>query len=391
MFDAQMVEWLAGEEGRKVLQRAEGLDFQKVGDVERLRRSCTARQAHAVIELVEARRRGAAKFSRADRMYFDRVGLEQSTGQVVARYKARRFAGFESVADLCCGVGGDLLGLAGQAPMVVGVDRQLSRLMMARLNAEAYGVGDRVRVVCGDVRRMSVDCEAFHLDPDRRSGGRRVVQLSQMEPGIEFIEQLLQRTRDGAIKVSAAVSYRQLPWDCEVEIISCAGQCKQAVFWFGRLASCHRRATVLPSGASIDDSWVTRREVADIDRYLFDPDPAVSRADLLGQLAGRFDLSFVAPGATCLTGPTPRHSDFFQCFEVDEIMAWHEDKVRRYLSQVGVGLVAVKPRGVKLDVDSLSRRLRGAGEKDRVVFVLRVGRKVLAVVGQKAGEKAKGG
>ena len=45
----------------------------------------------AAIRLVEGRRKGAAKFDRADRMWFDPVGVEQATAEAVARHKARRF------------------------------------------------------------------------------------------------------------------------------------------------------------------------------------------------------------------------------------------------------------------------------------------------------------
>ncbi|OLT16508.1 hypothetical protein BJF78_13855 [Pseudonocardia sp. CNS-139] len=55
-------------------------------------------------------------------MFFTRDGLEQSSAEVVARHTARRYAGAATVADLCCGIGGDLLALAAGSA-VVAVDR----------------------------------------------------------------------------------------------------------------------------------------------------------------------------------------------------------------------------------------------------------------------------
>ncbi|MGB6164688.1 MAG: hypothetical protein WBF75_19385, partial [Pseudonocardiaceae bacterium] len=40
--------------------------------------------------------------------------VEQASSEVIAEHRARRFAGAVRVADLCCGIGGDLLALGGQ-------------------------------------------------------------------------------------------------------------------------------------------------------------------------------------------------------------------------------------------------------------------------------------
>ncbi|RMG40863.1 MAG: class I SAM-dependent methyltransferase, partial [Planctomycetota bacterium] len=75
----------------------------------------------AAVELIQARQRARGKFSRADRMWFDRRGVEQATDELIARRKAERFAAHPEVVDLCCGVGGDTIALA-QRTGVVAVD-----------------------------------------------------------------------------------------------------------------------------------------------------------------------------------------------------------------------------------------------------------------------------
>ena len=44
--------------------------------------------------------------------FFTPVGWEQATDELIAAYKASRFPADGPVADLCCGIGGDLLVLA---------------------------------------------------------------------------------------------------------------------------------------------------------------------------------------------------------------------------------------------------------------------------------------
>ncbi len=90
----------------------------------------------------ELRMRAEAKFGRARDMFFTRAGLEQASSEPLARHRARRYDGARQVADLCCGIGGDLLALAAGRP-VLAVDRDPLHLRMARVNAGAYRRGCR--------------------------------------------------------------------------------------------------------------------------------------------------------------------------------------------------------------------------------------------------------
>src|SRR5450755_1832155 len=81
-----------------------------------LRRRYPAGLVAAAVAQHELRLQARAKFSRAMQMYFTRPGLEQASAEVVARHRAARYSPFGRVADLCCGIGGDLLALAQAIP-----------------------------------------------------------------------------------------------------------------------------------------------------------------------------------------------------------------------------------------------------------------------------------
>ena len=76
----------------------------------------------------------------------------------------RRFAGRGSIADLGCGIGGDLLGLAQYAP-VWGIDLHRARLRAAQMNAAAAGVGDRVGFVEAEIED---DCENYFCQASKK-------------------------------------------------------------------------------------------------------------------------------------------------------------------------------------------------------------------------------
>src|SRR5690606_2819831 len=72
------------------------------------------------------------------------AGLEQATRAPVAAHRAARLAAVlgagASVADLCCGIGGDLLALARAGLSVTGLDRDPVAVEAARANLAACGL-----------------------------------------------------------------------------------------------------------------------------------------------------------------------------------------------------------------------------------------------------------
>ena len=74
------------------------------------------------------------------------------------------------VADLCCGIGGDLLALAAGRE-VLAVDRDAAHARLAVHNAGVYGVADGVRACVCDVRDVRLaGIGAVFVDPARRRG-----------------------------------------------------------------------------------------------------------------------------------------------------------------------------------------------------------------------------
>ncbi|HEY5015694.1 MAG TPA: SAM-dependent methyltransferase, partial [Streptosporangiaceae bacterium] len=97
--------------GQELLARLSGQEVSP-GDALRLARELRASYppelVAAALTQQALRMSGRKKFSRADSMLFTRAGLEQASSELAARHSARRFSRFSTVADLCCGIGGNL-------------------------------------------------------------------------------------------------------------------------------------------------------------------------------------------------------------------------------------------------------------------------------------------
>ena len=172
--------------GREALTRAAELLGDAPGSelavAAALRREYPASLAAAAVAQHELRLAARGKFSRAMEMLFTRGGYEQSSSETIARHRAARFAGTRRIADLCCGIGGDLIALASAqgttaprpAATVLAVDRDEIHARLAIHNAGVYGEADRVRACVADVRDIALDgVDAVFIDPARRAGTRR--------------------------------------------------------------------------------------------------------------------------------------------------------------------------------------------------------------------------
>jgi hypothetical protein len=401
----ERLEFLRRPEGREAAEEARRLGVgEPLRTLTALRRRWPAGEAAAAFELASLRARAAAKFSRAEGMLFEREALEQASGERIARWRARRFAGREVVADLCCGIGGDTLALAGVA-RVVAMDRDLLRLEMLRENAGAYGVADRVWPVCGQVPDALPRVMAAFVDPSRRSRdprgeSRRARRLEGMSPPLSALLALADRLPAMGIKLSPALDDEELAAAlrgtargargpvAELEFISDGGECREAVLWLGSLATATRRATVLPAGETRAlPPGGASVPVGPPGAYLYEPDAAIVRAHLVDMLGEELEAWKLDPQIAYLSSDRLRRTPLAAAFAVRETMPFQLRGLRRALVARGYRDVVVKKRGFPMEPEALRRQLaphlRGGSAGEAVVLVARVGDGHLAIIAER--------
>jgi len=343
-----------------------------------LRREFSDDVVRAALTLVELRRKAQVKFSRADRMWFDRQGYEQATGEAVALHKAKRFSG--RVWDLCCGIGSDAIALAGHCE-VIAVDRNPAACLRAKWNAEVYELPNPPAFVCADVEELFAEGGLVHIDPDRRATQSRVVRIEDYVPGLEFLTALTERFTGGAIKLSPAANFGGKFPHAEIELTSVHGECKEATVWFGDLAGDEPwRATVLPSGETLaGDPLDSLADVGPLGRYLYDPDPAVVRAGLVDLLAEQLGLVRLDGEEEYLTGDGQVISPFVRGFEVLAELPNNPRAIRNHFRASDVGQLEIKCRRIPVQVEALRRQLPLPGSEPGVLIFARIGGKARAV------------
>jgi SAM-dependent methyltransferase len=331
--------------------------------------------AKAALETALLRSRARDKFTDADRMYFTREALEQATGEAVARHRANRFARFGSVADLCCGIGGDALALAAAGTTVHAVDTDPLRVAMTEANAAALGLADRVRCQVGDALTVPLpNVESAFADPARRADGRRYLDPEDYTPPLSALRARFSADFPLAVKIAPGVAQGQIRGpETEVEFVSLGGELKECVLWFGPLRTTARRASVLPSGETLCSDEVTEvRPHAEPRAFLYDPDPAVTRAGLVPVLADRLSGHPLDPQVQLLTADRCIPTKFATAFEIEHVAPFHIKLLRDHLHRAAVGRITVIKRGSPADADDLLRKLKLAGPNHRTVVLTRI-------------------
>lgn len=354
----------------------------------RLRREHPAELVTAALAQARLRQRAVTKFGAEDaaRMYFTPNGVEQSTRKSVATYRAARFAdglGVRRVADLCCGVGGDAIALARAGVTVLAVDRDPLTCAVARANAAALGLADRIEVRCEDVRETDISgYDAVFADPARRGGRGRIFDPEAYSPPLSWAVEVAGRTPYAALKVAPGIPHDAVPEGAEAEWISDGGDVKEAVLWFGTGSSAGRedgedaptavRATLLPGPRSLAGRGLPDPEPGAVGRYLYEPDGAVIRAHLVAEVAEDVGGRLIDPTIAYVTadeaGPTP----FATAYEITDVLPFNVKKLRALLRTRGIGVATVKKRGSAVEPEELRRKLKLEGPGSCTVFLTRV-------------------
>lgn len=349
---------------------------------EALRQAAHLREAGHSPELVSAvltqarlRARAVDKFGEfASSMLFTPHGLEQATRLPVAAMHAERFqrAGVAGVADLGCGIGGDAIALAGLGIDVQAVDRDPLTVAVATVNLIPF---PHARARLGEAEGHDPrDTEGIWLDPARRAptrgGSRRLHDPEEYEPPLSTVVDLAHRLgRHGeagplGAKLGPGIAREALPEDVEMQWLSFHGQVLEATAWFGPLA----REGVLSSAVLVDRSGAHRLdrragaaadpEPGPLGDHLYEPDGAVIRAGLIGELAERLEAHTLDPTIAYLTGDKHTSTPFARGYAVRDVMPFGLKRLTSYLREHRLGVLEIKKRGTAVEPDELRRKLR---------------------------------
>ncbi len=378
MMDRATFETLLSATGQQLLAELTACDMTEATTLAiatDFRRRYPAPLVAAAMTQVRLRERARIKFGDdARRMYFTPAGLEQATSETIAARHAARYAAATRIADLCCGIGGDARALA-TAHDLLAVDRDPLTAAIAAANLRALDLAAQVTVACADVTTIDLGgYDAAFLDPARRTTERRIFNIADYQPPWSFIDELVARLANVGVKLAPGIPHEAIPAAAEAEWVSLHGEVKEAALWFGGLrgTGVNRRATLLPSGATLTATRTERPSVAPPRRYLYEPDGAVIRAHLVADVAALVDGVLLDPTIAYITSDAHIVTPFARAFRIDDAMPFNLKRLRAYLRTRQIGHVIIKKRGSPLTPEGLARDLRLTGDAHAILFLTHV-------------------
>ncbi|MGO4534585.1 THUMP-like domain-containing protein [Leifsonia sp. 2MCAF36] len=346
----------------------------------------------AVLTQSKLRRKAQAKFGEfASGMLFTEAGLEQATRLPVAARHAGRFraAGIRRIADLGCGIGGDALALAALELDVTAVDADEVTAAIASFNLAPFPTATVEQRRAEDVDLREID--GVFLDPARRTAGHgqteRLVDPDDYTPSLGFAYELA-TGRSVGLKLGPGFDRDLIPSTAEAQWISADGQVVELGLWFGALARPGiRRAALVLRGDQADELTAEAdsadEETGPLGEYLFEPDGAVIRARLIGDLARRIGGRMVSEQIAYITADAPAETPFAAGFRILETLPYAEKDLKRALRQRGIGTLEIKKRGVDVDPAALRRRLGLNGDRPATLILTRVAGRHTALLAER--------
>jgi hypothetical protein len=113
---------------------------------------------------------------------------------------------------------------------------------------------------------------------------------------------------------------------------------------------------------------------------LYEPNPAVIRAHLVGTLAAALGAWQIDASIAYLSADAVALTPFARAWRVESVLPFGVDRVRRHLRSLDVGRVTVKKRGSPLEPEAFARMLRLRGGEERTVVLTRQMGKPVALI-----------
>ncbi|MCR9296116.1 MAG: hypothetical protein NXI32_25650 [bacterium] len=416
----QQFEWLA-KEGVLILQEIANTSASYVWKDQA---DLNAWQNSLLREQLALRRRSRKRFPDPDRWLFTDRSLSQASDWWSADFKSRLWPADSRVLDVCCGAGVDLTAISRRVAGE-GIDRDQPLLELTKANLRLHQCNAKTN--CGevDLEYLASMREKLwlHADPDRRPAGKKILTADSFSPALDGLLDAASRSAGAMIKIAPATRFSEATSDrvnsSAIRLwLGLLGECRQQLLLLkgiqeqfmasqtasiGGLPDSRRFAVLLLPTASVDSSSLTADSVCECftgePHHLEDNLGASICNTSLGPRGYIYDLHSVLHVSGLHVAWAEQHgmqpitnshgfycsteyiaTPWAQAFEIIDVVAWDDRKVRKLLRRIDAGLVEVKSRLVKMDATAFQRRYSSASGAAYSLLVTRIGTRVRCMI-----------
>ena len=360
----------------------------------KLERDHPAEVCRAFLDCLTSREHFQDKFWRASDWLLTREAAEQASHWLISRWRAQHLSG--DLTEVGCGIGGDSVFLS-QSTNLTCFEKEPARTLLARSNIEQLGQGALVE--CREVHLRDLTGEVLFCDPARRASGR-IHNPDDWQPSLSEVASCFTSGRFTRVLIKTAPGIKdealsELP-SPETTFISVDGQLKEAQVHLGGVAQ-EKAAVLLTTGSELPLTYKTKYNSIPIEqpaagRYLFNPDPAILRADALDHLAEEIDAGIVHPKIGYLVGAKPASSPAFTSFKILDTFALNWSHLKKWIKQSDWTDYEYLGRGVPFSQPEVRKKLPRLKSKKPYlrgsVIIYRTDSGYQVVVAQRQGKSA---
>jgi 16S rRNA G966 N2-methylase RsmD len=265
-------------------------------------------------------------------LYPERISVEQCSSEKTAAYKAFLLRGGQKGLDMTGGLGIDTYALSQVTERVLYAERNEA---LAALVAHNFKVlqAPSIEIHQGDSEDLlrslpSNSLDWIYIDPARRQETRKVFLLEQCEPNVLQLAPLLfDKTSRVLLKLSPMLdlhqAFKQLETVAEAHILSVDQECKEVLIEWRKEASVtqiYAKALSMPGidtfRFTLEEEQLAQPTFSGPQRYLYDPDVALTKAGAFKSTAIRYDLAKLHPHTHLYTSEEYRPDFMGQIFEI---------------------------------------------------------------------------
>lgn len=374
----ELINFLTLSENRDFLKKIKKQNPSNINAIARLIKNNPHKPVKEILTQIRIQDSLKGKIDKADNYIFTEKSAQQCSSSSLAEYHSSRLHNYGAIADLCCGAGMDLIKIAVGKRKVWAVDLDEEVLKIAQFNSKTAGI-DRIKFVRGKAEDFMEEVDAVFIDPDRRAGNKRFIDIEDYAPSFTQILEMQKRFTNILCKFSPALKYKSLKLNIPYswEFVSQKRSLKEALLSLGGLASPenYTAAVMVDQNARISSSEPVKTEIAAIGKYLFEPDPAVIRGGLVQQLAYKLNLCRIDPKLALLTGDKTLNNPWIISYKVIDIQKYNIKEIKSYLRKHEIGDLIIKTRGFPERVETFRKKFKLTGRNKIVMFILRIGDK----------------
>jgi len=327
-----------------------------------------------ILNLIKIQHKLIHKFPFSCKWLFTEKNAQQASDYLIASYHGTLFKDYQIIADVCCGIGSDLLYLSKKATKCYAIDINQEILDYAKYNMKTFNKGN-IEFLNIRAEDFNFYSDALFIDPDRRINNKRYIKPEDLSPNFFTIEKLISKYHNVAVKMSPAFDYESSPYDkFSYDFVSVRGELKECLLKSGSLANCNniKKAVLLPQRLMFEQKNHPETDIKQIKEWILEPDPSIIRAHLINDLAYELKMDRIDPHIALLTSNNEPDEIFGKKYKVNNVFDYSLKKLNNYLKTKNIGTIDIKTKGFSESVESFRKKLKLKGNNKLQIFIVRV-------------------